>query len=92
MSGTRADRIRRWHFGKLIILWVWGAFLAGLAWYWVVDLEPSSDSVAGPIGGLLALGAMLLIPGALSVVTWLWLGGRETAREESASERGVAGL
>ena len=66
-------RISKWHFGKLIILWSWGALLAALALtsYFVSPVAASPR---------LHLGEMLIaifILAALSAITWRWLSGRE---------------
>lgn len=70
-----------WHYGKLIILWTWGLLLSALAWYVAVGLEPRGDDVATSILGLVALAFVFLIPACLSVVTWIWLGGKEEERQ-----------
>ena len=67
--------LKNWHYGKLIILWVWGAVFMALVWYALVTIEPES-------GGDLTLGfatviVLLAIPAGLSLVTWRWLGGKE---------------
>jgi hypothetical protein len=78
--------LRTWHFGKLIILWTWGAGLVALCWYVATDLEPEPHDTAGSIFGLMAIALVFLIPAALSVVTWIWLGGKETRPEEGDAE------
>ena len=65
--------IRKWHAGKLIILWAWGgAFAAPML----------TDSLRPPVPTpgiqLLELISSLLVLISLSVVTWRWLGGKES--------------
>lgn len=78
-------RIEAWHYGKLVILWSWGGALTYLAYFVVIDLEPS-DGV-NLAAGFVAMAALALIPAVLSAVTWIWLGGRQ----KPPGERGDAG-
>src|SRR5882757_3694182 len=69
----RTLSISKWHPGKLIILWSWGALLAALA---------LTTFLATPVdrSPLVHLGAFLvaiLILILLSSLTWKWLSGRE---------------
>lgn len=80
--------VTRWHYGKLIILWVWGIALSALLWYVVEGLEPGSGDVVLPILGLAGLGLAFLIPVVLSVVTWIWLGGKEGPEPEEGDDAG----
>lgn len=72
--------IRQWHWGKIVILWAWGAVLAAAL---------LAQFVAEPVGnapGLsaLSLGLSFLILLLLSAVTWRWLGGKERRNGGSA--------
>lgn len=79
---TWRGRIRRWHYGKLVILWSWGGALTALAYFLVVGLEPEDGAkLALGFAAIVLLGA---IPLALSAVTWIWLGGREKGAQEAA--------
>jgi len=66
-------RISKWHPGKLIILWSWGALLAALALtgYFVTPVSVSPRLHLGEL--LLAI----VILATLSGITWRWLSGRE---------------
>jgi hypothetical protein len=66
--------VRKWHTGKLIILWTWGGVIVGLI---------LTDFMAHPVQQAPTLRAVelltiLLIPLILSGVTWHWLGGKES--------------
>lgn len=65
--------IRRWHWGKIVILWAWGAAAAAL----LLARFLSQAAQADPLVSTLSFLGSVLILGALSVVTWLWLGGKE---------------
>jgi hypothetical protein len=67
--------ISKWHSGKLIILWSWGGLFAALALTQFLGSKVESS----PMAHLLELLVALLILLALSVVTWKWLGGRESS-------------
>jgi hypothetical protein len=71
--------IRGWHVGKLILLWAWGAALTLLA---VVGMQavPPKDISWALLGWALLLFAAG-VPITLSVITWLWLGGREDSEQ-----------
>jgi len=66
--------IRKWHPGKLIILWTWGGVAGALA---LTDFLTRPVSSA-PLVHLLEFGFVLLVLVALSTITWHWLGGRES--------------
>ena len=65
--------ISKWHPGKLIILWSWGALLAALALtcYFV---SPVATSPRLHLGELLLA---IVVLATLSGITWRWLSGRE---------------
>ena len=64
--------IRKWHAGKLVILWAWGGTFAGLA---LTNFESSSVE-SSPWLHLYELVFVLAVALALSAVTWIWLGDR----------------
>jgi hypothetical protein len=65
--------IRRWHKGKLIILWAWGGCVGAL-----VFTDFLSTSVpASPLRHAAEFLITLLIFLVLSVITWRWLGDRD---------------
>jgi hypothetical protein len=66
--------IARWHPGKLILLWSWGGIFAALA---LTSFLSTPVSVS-PVLHLITFLTALIILVALSVITWKWLGGRET--------------
>jgi hypothetical protein len=65
--------IRKWHPGKLILLWSWGGVAAG---FMLTDFLGRGVSSA-PLLHLLEFLGVLLILLVLSAVTWHCLGGRE---------------
>ncbi len=72
-AASRArTNVQRWHYGKLIILWTWGAVLVGVTLYIVVVLPPDYF-----LFGTLLLLASGIVPIGLSIVTWRWLTGKE---------------
>ena len=73
--------VRNWHYGKLIILWAWGGIVASLA---LLDFQ-TRPVEAGPFRHLFELVFVLIVLGALSAITWHWLGDRP--REDSASTK-----
>jgi hypothetical protein len=89
----RRMSLRTWHAGKLVILWAWGGLAAALLLTQFIG-EPVRSR---PLSHLFELGGSLLVLIALSIVTWRWLGGRESRepgerpggprRREEAGER-----
>ena len=75
--GPWRNRIRGWHYGKLIILWTWGGLLMGLSYFSLIDLEP--DNNVDLTMGFAAIAALLVIPIILSAITWMWLGGKQNS-------------
>jgi len=66
--------IRKWHPGKLIILWAWGGIAAALA----LTRFLMSEVQDSPTAHLIEIILVLLLLLTLSGVTWHWLGGRES--------------
>ena len=61
---------RRWHVGKIAMLWIWGGVFVLLA----VKLPEQKPNW---IVGYALIAFIVLAPVVLSVLTWKWLGGRE---------------
>jgi hypothetical protein len=77
-AGVRRDEaggvsIRRWHWGKIAILWAWGGTLVAL----LVASFLSQTASETPIKSSVTFLAILFILILLSVLTWAWLGGKE---------------
>jgi hypothetical protein len=66
-------RIQRWYWGKVALLWAWGGVVAALLLtdFLTRPIQPVLSSITF-LGGL----AILL---SLSVLTWVWLGSKESA-------------
>jgi len=71
-------RIKRWHAGKLIILWVWGGLLGAVLLH---GFEKSSGATLDASLEFLAVILLLLV---LSCVTWIWLGERPESATAAA--------
>ncbi len=65
--------IRRWHWGKIVILWAWGGLIVAL----LLTKFLSQKAELDPVASSLSFFGSLLILAALSIVTWLWLGGKD---------------
>jgi len=65
--------IRKWHHGKLIVLWSWGTLLSVGALTEVKTAQADSLTLFRLCELLFALCILI----TLSVVTWIWLGGKE---------------
>lgn len=66
-------KIQRWHWGKIVILWAWGGLLVALLLTRFLSQQAAVDPVVSSVS---FLGSVVIL-GALTVVTWLWLGGKE---------------
>jgi hypothetical protein len=66
--------IRKWHAGKLMILWAWGGVFAAV----LLTSFLSQPVRSTPWLHLFELAACLLILILLSIVTWRWLSGKES--------------
>ena len=65
--------MRRWHWGKIAILWAWGGILVAL----LLTNFLSSPATSSPtLSTLTFLGSVLIIL-ALTAVTWNWLSGKD---------------
>jgi hypothetical protein len=65
--------IRSWHYGKLVILWVWGGLVAAVS----LSLFMAQPAETSPVAHLLEAVLFLIASGSLSILTWHWLGGKE---------------
>jgi len=65
--------IQRWHWGKIVILWAWGGVLVAL---FLTRFLSQKAEVDPGISSLTFLGSVLIL-GALTAVTWFWLGGKD---------------
>ena len=71
--------VRKWHKGKLIILWAWGVAGTALA---LTDFMTRPVESA-PVAHLVEFSIVFLALLTLSAVTWHWLGDREPVEFES---------
>jgi hypothetical protein len=62
--------IRKWHVGKIALLWAWGIVLCVML---IQVILRTANFVPGFI--LIAAGLAILV--TLSGITWKWLGGKE---------------
>jgi len=65
--------VQRWHWGKIVILWAWGGIVVALL---LTKFLSQKAEVDPAVSSLSFLGSVLIL-GALTLVTWLWLGGKE---------------
>ncbi len=65
--------VQRWHWGKIVIVWAWGGVAAAL----LLTIFLSAPVERNPLAALFGLAGALGILGALTAVTWRWLGGKE---------------
>jgi len=62
--------IRKWHVGKIAILWAWGIAICVLLIQIIVQTKNF-------VPGFLLIGALLAVLLCLSVISWKWFGGKE---------------
>ena len=67
------QHIQHWHWGKLVILWALGGLLVVLLLTQFLSQKVEVDPVTSSVS---FLGSVLII-GALTIVTWVWLSGKE---------------
>jgi hypothetical protein len=72
--------IHRWHWGKLVILWSWGGVLSALLLTNFLSTPPRQH-IAQSLATF--LGALAIVT-ALTMVTWVWLGGKELGGKRSS--------
>ena len=68
-------RIKGWHWGKIVILWAWGGLVVVLLLTRFLSQKATVDPV---VSSMSFLGTVLILV-ALTIVTWLWLGGKDNA-------------
>lgn len=67
--------VKNWHYGKIVLLWAWGAAISFFSFNF---LQSTESFVLGFPLILLIAG----IPIILSIITWKWLGRKENARDK----------
>ena len=67
--------IRKWHPGKLIILWTWGGVATALALTDFLNRPVRSAALLPSVELVFVLLCLLVLSG----ITWHWLGGRESS-------------
>jgi hypothetical protein len=82
--------IARWHYGKIALLWGWGAVLM---WAVFESIQALSHPVSPTqlIFGYLLLAVLAVIPLLLSIVTWKWLTGKEVKASVPLKDEGKSG-
>jgi hypothetical protein len=65
--------IRRWHWGKLVILWSWGGGLAAL----LLERFAASPVDDSPLFASAVFLISVTVLSCLTVITWIWLGGKD---------------
>lgn len=73
MRETVTMNIKRWHWGKIVILWAWGGLIVAL----LLTKFLSQKAELDPVVSSLSFFGGLLILAALTIVTWLWLGAKD---------------
>ena len=71
-ANIRVD-IRRWHWGKIVILWSWGGLLVALL---LANFLSSPAMVTPALSTVTFLGSLLILL-VLTAITWRWLGGKD---------------
>ena len=69
--------IRRWHWGKIVMLWSWGGVIVAL----LLATFLSSPADRSPAVSTVTFISSIVILLALSMVTWTWLGGKDEKRD-----------
>jgi hypothetical protein len=75
VRGTVSMSIKRWHWGKIVILWAWGGVVVALLLTRFLSQKAEVDPV---VASMSFLGSVLILV-ALTIATWLWLGGKDHA-------------
>lgn len=65
--------IRHWHWGKIVMLWAWGGLIVALLLS--AFLSQKADVDVG-LSSVTLVGSLVILV-ALSIVTWIWLGGKD---------------
>lgn len=71
-------RIRCWHWGKIAILWAWGGLVVALLL--TAFLSQRVDEATWSVSSFTFLASLAILV-ALTVVTWIWLGRKDTPEE-----------
>ena len=69
--------IKKWHSGKILLLWIWGLVIIIFS----VDFIRSDEQVEQVFLGNFFIFIIVAIPVILSIMTWIWLTGRENKQE-----------
>lgn len=62
--------IKKWHYGKLIILGIWSLIIVYLSLHFL-------ETIDNAILGFILIIVIAAIPIALTIISWKWLSGKE---------------
>lgn len=65
--------VRRWHWGKIAILWAWGGMIVALLFTNFLSSPADQTPVRSIVSFVGGIGLLI----GLTAVTWRWLGGKE---------------
>jgi len=68
--------IKKWHYGKIILLWGWGIGI-------IIVLLNLLESIENFLIGFPFIILLIGIPVMLSIVTWKWLSGKENCHHQT---------
>jgi hypothetical protein len=63
--------IKKWYYGKIILLWAWGVVL-------IAALLKMLETTEHFVFGFLLIALLFIIPIFLSIITWKWFSGKES--------------
>jgi hypothetical protein len=66
-------KIKNWHYGKIILLWVWCIFF-------ILMMIQKLESADNLILGIILIVLIFCIPIVMSIITWKWLSGKEKVK------------
>ena len=73
-------RLAKWHMGKVVMLWAWGVALLYVDRYLQKDYANVLEKHF--VLGWILLSLFLVIPLVLSLLTWIWLSGKEAGPKD----------
>lgn len=72
------ESIRRWHWGKLLMVWAIGTIIVwALVEFFNQPVPKNLDPVVEKVIALGALGVVVIVSIAVVVITWKWLSAKE---------------
>jgi hypothetical protein len=70
--------IKKWHYGKIVLLWIWALFIVYFCFFELGEIGKNKNLfLLKMVFSSLIIG----LPLVLSIITWKWLSGKDSNKK-----------